>query len=701
MTLKGWRSSIGIVALFGLSVGLGFGPDLDLGFDLDVRENPRLDAPFELEFEAISESESASASVEAWLPPSASGERLAVDPSVRDRSSNTPEGLEPNPWRWRAPRTAGPWGLEAMRVPQLWNLNDLAARRRAVIGTGVLDAGFQDDDRDGFNDHPDLTHVQTLVFDPESGRLEPGAVKGAHGQHVVGILGATVGNGLGIDGLNPFARVVAVSPQIPRDRRGLEAAWEVVLAALERLLEEHPEVRVVNLSLAYNWAINGRLKIDPNVDRGAQGLAERQGLRVRELAARFPDVLFVAAAGNDSRNRYGFPYEIQAKWASPFGWAALGPTVDGWAPAPNVLIIEAVDDVLPGERQHRKSDFSNVGGHLSAPGGRILSTVLNGRYDTYDGTSMAAPHVTGLIGYLWALEPSLTVEELKALLFRTARPVLPEVGGRTGPEGEEPAPLVDAFAAALAIDLIRGDEAVQRALVDVDDCTPDGNLRVDPLGRVVEGFCPDGRRGDGAVDMADFRAFRDALLALEGRGALDGPPDHPKRDLNGDGCVHGAQPGCPYPERVYPRFDFNGDGVLDRKAKAPFKGRALTDLEVLMEVWGAGPGADTEGWRAEALPGLLDSVDLHLDLTELFEREGVERVEVRATGAPAREATAERPRLVITTPLQPRVRVHVRGFSAEGALRVERCAVVEPTAPGQDLWVALKACSGPGLTGAP
>ena len=68
--------------------------------------------------------------------------------------------------------TAGPWGLEALRVLQLWNLNDLVARRRAVIGTGVVDAGFQDDDRDGFDDHPDLTHVRTFVFDP--GTRTPG-----------------------------------------------------------------------------------------------------------------------------------------------------------------------------------------------------------------------------------------------------------------------------------------------------------------------------------------------------------------------------------------------------------------------------------------------------------------------------------------------------------------------------------------------
>lgn len=43
---------------------------------------------------------------------------------------------------------------------------------------------------------------------------------------------------------------------------------------------------------------------------------------------------------------------------------------------------------------------------------------------------------------------------------------------------------------------------------------------------------------------------------------LDGSPTHRKKDLNGDGCVHDADPkNCPIPENVYSRFDFNGDGI--------------------------------------------------------------------------------------------------------------------------------------------
>lgn len=635
----------------------------------------------------------------AWLPPSSAAP--AEDPFVRDASSNTPQGLDPNPWRWRAERTARPWGLEALRVPQLWNLNSPVQRAGRRVLTGVLDAGFQDDDQDGFDDHPDLVHVRTFVFDPDEG-LKPGAVKNAHGQHVVGIIGAAVGNGLGVDGVNPFARIVAVSPRIPRERRGLKASWAVTLSALRRLLEEHPDVRVVNLSLSYNWAINGRLKVDPNFDREAQQLVEEQGILVRLLVQQHPDVLFIAAAGNDSRNRYGFEYEIQAKWASPINWAALGPTVElslsseggptVLEPSPNILVIEAIDDLLPGEMVYRKSDFSNVGGHLSAPGGRILSTVLNGKYDTFDGTSMAAPYVTGLIGYLLAFDPTLSVEEIKQLLFEASRPVEGEAGGKTGPRGETAAPRVDGFAAILAIDSLRLGDPVQMALVDVDDCTLDGNLRVDRSGQAVTSFCPDGLRGDGAIDMADFRAFRDALLAVEGfRQNLDGAADHPKRDLNGDGCVYEVDTHCPYPESLYPRFDFNGDGLLSRAARAPFKGQLLADLEVLMAVWGQGPNADTEGWRAEDLPRLLDSADLHLDLSELFERWGLDQAIITPSRAPERLVGPEAPELVVTISAYESITVRVQGRAGD-RVRVEQCAELEPLEPGQDLWAELGDC---------
>jgi len=624
----------------------------------------------------------------------------AQDAIVKDSSSDNPNGLNPNPWVWNNPPSAGNltdgnWGLEAIRVPQMWNLNDAVKRTGNKILIAILDAGFEDRDSDGLDDHPDLRNLKTVIFD--NGAFAAGAVTNSHGQHVAGIIGATFNNGLGIDGINPFAQMIGVSPRL-KTGQSWQESWDLLIGTLEHLLRVYPDIRVVNVSMSYNWPINTQLKVNPNTDKEAQRLVERQGLRMRRLAAEFPDVLFVAAAGNDSPKRFNYPNEILAMWASPLNWAALGPDVEievqVFKKAQNILVIESIDAILDGERNHRKSDFSNVGGHISAPGGRILSTVLKEKYDTFDGTSMATPHVTGLVSYLLAFDPSLTVAEIKALLFKNSLPVDDESAGGRGPNGEGPAPRIDAFATALAIDTIRPGHPVQRALVDVDDCTPDGNQRINESGEDFQGFCADGLRGDGNIDMKDFRAFRDALLYVEGkyRQNLDGSAKHPKKDLNGDGCVHEADPkSCPYEEDLYPRFDFNGDGKLSRSDAVVFKGIPKTDLQVLMEMWGLGPDPDTEGWRAEELPKLLDSADLHLDLASWIAALGLDEVRVFISNAPSRVLTSRTSKLVVTVPAFMTVQIEAQGIK-HGTVITKSCAQLEPLEAGQDVKVEFKDC---------
>ncbi len=622
----------------------------------------------------------------------------AQDPVVKDNSSDVPSGLNPNPWRWNWPpssgrETDGNWGLEAIRVPQLWNLNDYVQRtgyfQRFLIG--ILDAGFEDRDGDGLDDHPDLKNLKTVMLS-DDGKTKSGAVTNYHGAHVAGIIGATFNNGLGIDGINPFAQMIGISPKIPQGQ-DWRNSWETLLETLAGLLKNYPEIRVVNVSMSYNWPVNTRLKVNPNLDGEAQQLVVKHGLFMRRLAALYPNVLFVAAAGNDSPKRFNYPTEIHAQWASPLNWAALAPDleIDGqsFKRSENILVIESFDAILSGENSFRKSDFSNVGGHFSAPGGRVLSTVLREKYDTLDGTSMAAPHVTGLIGYLLAFDPNLTVLEIKELLQKSARAIEPESAGGRGPNGEGPAPRIDAFGALIALDSLRRGRPVQRALVDVDDCTPDGNLRVGAQGHETENLCPDGLRGDGNIDMRDFRAFRDALLYVEGKN-LDGTRNHRKKDLNGDGCVHEADPqNCPTPESIYARFDFNGDGLLHRELRADFNGWALTDLEVLMGVWGSGPSADTEGWRAQDLLALLDSADVHIDLTEF---KSIDQIKVVALGLPERAIpVVGQAWVTLTIPARRGLQIALEGWS-KGRLAVRRCAQIDSLAPGQDMWLTSGAC---------
>jgi len=596
----------------------------------------------------------------------------ASDPAVVGLSANCPAGLAPaNPWRYNFPpstgaNTDGNWGLEAIRAPQLWNMNDTVHRTGNLLQakTGVLDLGFNDTEPpgvgpgfppagNGSSNHPgmDLPGLRTFIW--VSTGAAPEFVRGAevnsHGQHVAGIIGARFNDASGVEGINPFAERgggfdphfigVSIRPFVLPGggaEANLRAAFSSVLSDLSSMSNRWPDLAALNLSLGYNWHTNAN--IDTNVAAGAaaRNVVIAHGIFARLVYFRHPSILYVSAAGNDSQSGVCggaplvvFPNEQPALYASPFNYASLAPAppfLPAFGPAANGIVVESVDAVVgnpaarPHNWQYSKSDFSNVGGHVSAPGGRILSTVgtnLPGGpiggfadYETFDGTSMATPHVTGLITYLKTLESNLTPAQLRSLVTdaRFRRTAVIQAGEAPGPDGAPAAVrgMIDAFCSVMGIDLLMANKVMQLYLCDVDDGSDyDGNARVDNddennnnnRAEAYEVAAPpgvntgDGRRGGGLINMKDFRAFRDAWLQAQVRDgnipaanvSLDGPATHFKKDLNFDGCVQGEGVAAPvHPgslisralvaadcgpntprESWYPRYDFNGDGTLE------------------------------------------------------------------------------------------------------------------------------------------
>jgi subtilisin len=109
-------------------------------------------------------------------------------------------------------------------------------------------------------------------------------------------------------------------------------------------------------------------------------------------------LLVVAAAGN-SGNRAGKNDSVgyPAKYAS-------------------VIAVAAID------QNNNRASFSSTGPavELSAPGVDVLSTVPGNLYDSYNGTSMASPHVARVAALVWAAKPGLTNVELRQLLRDSA-----------------------------------------------------------------------------------------------------------------------------------------------------------------------------------------------------------------------------------------------------------------------------------------
>ena len=159
---------------------------------------------------------------------------------------------------------------------------------------------------------------------------------------------------------------------------------------------------------------------------------------------------------------------------------------------------------------------------------------------------MATPHVTGLCAYLLALDPTLDNDDLHFLLFD--EPLIIPGKGRS---------MVRAWHAAMAIDELRSQTTLLKMLLDIDDGTEDGNLRVkvppattgvERSFKLVKGTDfedddsdRDGGIGNGHIGLGDFRRWRDWLLAEDttppATNGLNGSANSIKRDANRDGKV--------------------------------------------------------------------------------------------------------------------------------------------------------------------
>lgn len=215
-----------------------------------------------------------------------------------------------------------------------------------------------------------------------------------HGTHVAGIIGARANNGLGIAGVNWNVRL------IPERFIGSVGSIADMIEAIQHAVTQGASV--INAS----W---GTFVADLALKDAIQWAGENS-------------VVFVAAAGNHSKNN-----DVLSSAYYPASFDL-----------PNLISVASID--VDGTL----SDFSNYGPNtvsLAAPGAEILSTWLNGSYLNHSGTSMATPHVTGVVSLLAGLFPGATAEWLVDRVLSTVKP-LADLQGRIITAG-----MVDAFVA--------------------------------------------------------------------------------------------------------------------------------------------------------------------------------------------------------------------------------------------------------------
>lgn len=224
-----------------------------------------------------------------------------------------------------------------------------------VDGTGltawVIDTGIQ-------LDHPDLNVDTTRSTDFAADRCvfiwcfddgDNGGVDGnGHGTHVAGTIGAR-DNGIGVVGVAANATLVAVRVL---DNNG-SGAMSDVIAGVDYVGANAAPGDVANMSLGGGFS---------------------QALNDAVIRAANKGVLFALAAGNEAQH--------------------AGNVSPGSVEHPNVFTVSAIDDM---DRFASFSNFGNPPVDCAAPGVGVLSTFLNSGYATLSGTSMASPHVAGLL----------------------------------------------------------------------------------------------------------------------------------------------------------------------------------------------------------------------------------------------------------------------------------------------------------------
>lgn len=196
--------------------------------------------------------------------------------------------------------------------------------------------------------HPDLNADATRSKSFISG-VTSASDENGHGTHVAGIIGAK-NNSIGMLGVASGASLVALRV-FDKDGKGTLGS---IIQALAYINENAKAGDVVNMSL-------GEDEVSSILDQQVKNTASK-------------GIYFAIASGNDSKPAVDF---------SP-----------GRANAPNIYTVSAVDSL------DNYASFSNYGNDVvdfAAPGVRIPSTYLNGKYAILTGTSMAAPHVAGLL----------------------------------------------------------------------------------------------------------------------------------------------------------------------------------------------------------------------------------------------------------------------------------------------------------------
>lgn len=269
------------------------------------------------------------------------------------------------------------YGLQIMNVPAVW--------AQGIDGDGVV-VGVIDTGVDA--DHPELKGK--ILLQKDFTNDNDNKDYHGHGTHVSGtIVGGNVG-GRSI-GVAPKAKIIMAKVF---NAKG-QASTKELLMAMEWMLDPDGDP-----------STNDAPRIVSNSWGGSQF---DYGFRNVVQSWRRFDVFPSFAAGNS-----GFYFTVGAPAAYPFSFA-IGAVNEDYKITGFSSRGPSIEFKKYWPRFHTKPE-------ISAPGYDVFSSTPNGQYDYYSGTSMATPHVSGVIALALQANPSLKLENIEQILIETAMP---------------------------------------------------------------------------------------------------------------------------------------------------------------------------------------------------------------------------------------------------------------------------------------
>ncbi len=262
------------------------------------------------------------------------------------------------------------WGIQKINATEIWDCTEGCDTVIAIVDTGI-----------DYN-HPDLKGnmwelypgIHGLNYTTDNGSIIDPLDGNGHGTHVSGTAAAIGNNNYGVIGVSPKARLMAM--------KGLYNGGWGYISDLANCISQAANLGadVINNS----WGFRNRYPFDPTLAT-AVNYADSLG----------SIIVFAAGNSNDDAQFY-YPQND-----------------------PKTITVGATDQA------DNRAGFSNYGPsvNVSAPGVAILSSNLGNTFNSLSGTSMAAPHVTGMVALILSKLPNIDFTIVKSIVETFVAPL--------------------------------------------------------------------------------------------------------------------------------------------------------------------------------------------------------------------------------------------------------------------------------------